>query len=153
MTSINGAFWRERCSARSKTASLMVWAVVFGAIDARRILVAKPRRSIDPRGHYLEDNSHMQPGPVTVILHCGERPLIDRNSRTPGETYQDLADGDSGGCEFTIIPHAAMSETSANCWKLSVIRVFSPSAWVVESPSSVSSMAPRKSAKAGWYRP
>ncbi len=51
------------------------------------------------------------------------------------------------------IPHAAMSETSANCWKLSVIRVFSPSAWVVESPSSVSSMAPRKSAKAGWYRP
>ena len=52
-----------------------------------------------------------------------------------------------------VIPHAAISETSANCWKLSVIRVFSPSAWVVESPSRVSSMAPRKSAKAGWYRP
>ena len=55
-------------------------------------------------------------------------------------------------CESNI-PHAAMSETSSNCWKLSVISVFSRSAWVVESPSMVSSMAPRKSAKVGWYRP
>ena len=37
----------------------------------------------------------------------------------------------------TVILHAAMGETSLNCWKLSVISVFSRSAWVVESPSSV----------------
>src|SRR5277367_2927813 len=34
-----------------------------------------------------------------------------------------------------VIPHAAMSETSSNCWKLSVIRVASPSACLVDKPS------------------
>jgi hypothetical protein len=41
------------------------------------------------------------------------------------------------------IPYPAMSETSSNCWKLSVIRVSSLSASVAESPSSVSSRAPK----------
>ena len=40
-----------------------------------------------------------------------------------------------------IILHAAISETSSNCWKLSVISDFRLSAWVVESPSRTSSMA------------
>jgi hypothetical protein len=40
-----------------------------------------------------------------------------------------------------IIPHAARSETSSKCWKLSVMRVFRDSAWVVESPAIVSWMA------------
>ena len=39
------------------------------------------------------------------------------------------------------IPYAAMSETSLNCWKLSVIRVFSCSAWLVGRLAMVSSMA------------
>ena len=53
----------------------------------------------------------------------------------------------------TFILHAAMSETSLNCWKLSVISVSNWSAWVVESPSRVSSMAARNPANVGWYRP
>ncbi|MGO9600965.1 MAG: amidohydrolase [Isosphaeraceae bacterium] len=39
------------------------------------------------------------------------------------------------------IPYAAMSETSLNCWKLSVIRVFSCSAWLVGRLAMVASMA------------
>ena len=39
------------------------------------------------------------------------------------------------------IPYAAMSETSLNCWKLSVIRVFSCSAWLVGRLAMVPSMA------------
>jgi predicted RecB family nuclease len=52
----------------------------------------------------------------------------------------------SGG----IIPHAAMSETSSNCWKLSVISVASPSACLDDKPSCTSWMAARKSLKVGW---
>ena len=40
-----------------------------------------------------------------------------------------------------IIPYAAKSETSSNVWNLSVISVFSCSAWIVERPSRVSWMA------------
>src|SRR5208337_2710476 len=39
------------------------------------------------------------------------------------------------------IPYAAMSETSSNCWKLSVIRVFSCAAWLVGRLAMVPSMA------------
>ncbi len=42
---------------------------------------------------------------------------------------------------FSDIPYAAMSETSLNCWKLSVIRVFSCSAWLVGRLAMVASMA------------
>src|SRR5262245_60906302 len=51
------------------------------------------------------------------------------------------------------IPHAARSEASSSSWNLSVIKVLSRSAWVVERPSSTSSMAARNSANVGWYRP
>ena len=40
-----------------------------------------------------------------------------------------------------VIPYAAMSDTSLNCWKLSVIKVFSCSACLVGRPSIVSWMA------------
>jgi hypothetical protein len=40
-----------------------------------------------------------------------------------------------------VIPYAAISETSSNCWKLSVISVFSFSEWVVERPSMFSWIA------------
>ena len=52
--------------------------------------------------------------------------------------------------QVTIILHAAISETSSNCWKLRVISVFSRSAWAVERLSSVSSTAVETSAKVGW---
>ena len=39
-----------------------------------------------------------------------------------------------------FIPHAAMREISSNCWELTVISVFSPSAWVVGRPSRVCSI-------------
>ena len=48
-----------------------------------------------------------------------------------------------------FIPYAAKSETSSNSWNLSVINVFSGSAWVVERPSRTSSMAARNSANVG----
>ncbi len=50
---------------------------------------------------------------------------------------------------YGVIPYAAMSETSSKSWNLSVINVFSWSAWVVDRPSSTSWMAARNSANVG----
>jgi hypothetical protein len=43
--------------------------------------------------------------------------------------------------ENCLIPYAAKSETSSNVWNLSVISVFSCSAWIVGRPSRVCWMA------------
>jgi hypothetical protein len=62
-------------------------------------------------------------------------PLLMVDGREP------LLGSDRAKAVTAIILHAAMSETSLNCWKLSVISVFRGSAWVVGRPSRISWMA------------
>jgi predicted transcriptional regulator len=74
---------------------------------------------------------------------CGAVPVIDGGRPIGILTDRDVA------LAVANIPYAAMSETSSNSWNLSVINVFSGSAWVVERPSSTSSMAARNSVNVG----
>jgi hypothetical protein len=60
----------------------------------------------------------------------------------------DKSDRSANANGNRVIPHAAMSGTSSNCWKLSAISVASPSAYLVDKPSCASWMAARKSLKA-----
>ena len=55
----------------------------------------------------------------------------------------------TGGTALAFILHAAMSETFSKRWNLRVMREAKSVAWVVERLVIVSSMAARKSAKAG----
>ena len=57
------------------------------------------------------------------------------------KNFFDLYRGLATTWKLLDILYAAMSETSLNCWKLSVISVFSCAACLVGRPSMVSSMA------------
>jgi hypothetical protein len=48
------------------------------------------------------------------------------------------------------IPYAAMSETSSNCWKFSVISEAIFSECTVDRPAKTYSIADRKSWNVGW---
>ena len=65
--------------------------------------------------------------PVATEKTCAEVKRILRSFQKKAQTR--------------TIPYAAMSETSLNCWNLSVINVFSCSACSVGRPSMVSWMA------------
>ena len=84
-----------------------------------------------------------------------ERGRVGTSPTTVSMSKDAGAGGSKGFPDFSetsvlAIPYAAMSETSSNCWKLSVISVFSCSAWVVERPSRISWMAAWNSANVGW---
>jgi hypothetical protein len=94
----------------------------------REVLEAALKDMLDPKNPLYRNEKgepyYYGPWPRTIVLH-----------RLTG-----VDDWDGDELEYHI-PHAAMSETSSNSWKLSVISVFSRSAWVVGRPSRVSLIA------------
>jgi hypothetical protein len=85
---------------------------------------AKWRANHEPFHWFAEFYGIMNHGGFNVII--GNPPYVEyRNVRS----------------QYEVIPYAAMSDTSLNCWKLSVISVFSRSACLVGRPSMVSWMA------------
>jgi hypothetical protein len=88
---------------------------------------------------------------------CGVRFAAGHDGNLGSPFLSDIANAyvlmHPGNAMVYYIPHAAISETSSNRWKLRVISDFRPSAWVVGRPLMTSSTAALKSVKVGWYRP
>jgi hypothetical protein len=99
----------------------------------------------DDLGLWLDE---VQEGQMTTILDCchsgtaTKAPDDDLTPRfLPGNRAGAKPAAESPWRELRDIPHAAISETSSNCWKFSVISVSSSLACVVERPSITSWMA------------
>ena len=103
------------------------------------------------RGDYKQSDYGKVILPLTVLrrLDCVLEPtkekVLERAKALPpkaDEKMRELMLWQAAGPGMTFhIPYAAMSETSSNCWKLSVINEASCSEYLVDTPSRTSWMA------------
>ena len=88
-----------------------------------------------------------EPSSIVTFSGTGVAPVISLT--TSAAAAGNIQIGTTGTASITIIPHAAISETVSNRWKLRVIREARSIACLVGRAAIVSSMAIRKSANVG----